>query len=66
MGMMQLREVRPTVGLMATTPLVRAGPMMLVSVSVPKARGTMLVETETALPPLLPAGKSSVAVPGRW
>jgi hypothetical protein len=49
------REVRPTVGLIPTTPLARAGPMILVSVSVPKASGTMFVETETALPLLEPS-----------
>lgn len=49
-------EVRPTVGLMPTTPLIFAGPMIEVSVSVPKDNGTMLAETDIAEPELDPAG----------
>ncbi len=47
--------MRPTVGLMAVTPLTIPGLMTEQSVSVPKARGTMFAETLTALPELLPS-----------
>jgi len=44
------------VGLIPTTPLHEAGPMMDVSVSEPNAKGTMFAETATADPELEPSG----------
>lgn len=53
-------EVRPTVGLMPTIPLMLAGPMIDVSVSVPNDKGTRFAETATALPELEPTYIRSV------
>lgn len=54
-GITPARDVRPTVGLMPTIPLTMAGQITDVSVSVPKAIGTILLETETAEPELEPS-----------
>ncbi len=54
LGITPALEVSPTVGLIPTTPLMLAGPMIEVSVSVPIERGTMFAETATALPELDP------------
>ena len=53
-GMTPVLEVKPTVGLIPTTPLILAGPMIEVSVSVPNARGTIFADTATADPELDP------------
>lgn len=55
------REVRPTVGLMATTPVAIPGLITLQSVSVPNAIGTMFAETDAALPELLPSGRFGIS-----
>ena len=48
-------DVSPTVGFILTTPLIDAGPMIDVSVSVPYERSTMFAETVTAEPQLEPS-----------
>ncbi len=53
--MTPLRDVSPTVGLIPTTPLFEAGPIIEVSVSVPNDNGTMFAETATAEPELEPS-----------
>ena len=53
-------DVSPTVGFIPTMPLIDAGPMIDVSVSVPKDTGTMFAETATAEPELEPSGIVSV------
>lgn len=58
MGMTPDLDVSPTVGLMPTTPLMLAGPIIDVSVSVPKAIGTTFAATETAEPELEPSVRS--------
>lgn len=60
MGMTPALEVSPTVGFIPTMPLIDAGPMIEVSVSVPKDRDTMFAETATAEPELEPSGNISV------
>src|SRR5215470_18155065 len=54
MGTTPPRLVRPTVGLMPTTPLTFAGQTMLPSVSVPSPTAVRLAETETPEPVLEP------------
>lgn len=54
-GMTRFLDVSPTVGLMPTIPLIEAGPMIEVSVSVPNDKGTMFAETATAEPELEPS-----------
>ena len=49
-------DVSPTVGFIPTIPLIDAGPIIDVSVSVPNDRGTMFAETATAEPELEPSG----------
>jgi len=55
-GIIPLREMRPTVGLMPTTPLVTAGQMIEPFVSVPTAAAQRFAETETPEPELEPHG----------
>src|SRR6185436_2921477 len=55
-GMMPLRETRPTVGFRPTTPLVTAGEMIEPFVSLPIATGTRFAETATPEPELEPLG----------
>lgn len=50
------REVRPTVGLIPTTPFLSAGLITLPSVSVPKEKVIRLAPTADALPEELPPG----------
>ena len=57
------RDVSPTVGFIPTMPLIDAGPMIDVSVSVPKDMGTMFAETATAEPELEPSEIISVDGP---
>src|SRR6202011_3487465 len=59
MGMTPARLVRPTVGLMPTTPLVEAGLRIEPSVSVPRETVTRLADTATADPELEPLGVRS-------
>src|SRR6266581_7065580 len=54
MGITPARLVRPTVGLMPTTPLTFAGQTMLPSVSVPMLTAAKLAATATADPVLEP------------
>src|SRR5215472_11677943 len=56
MGTTPARLVRPTVGLMPTTPLALAGQTMLPSVSVPSDTALKLAETAAADPELEPHG----------
>src|SRR5215471_2984316 len=56
MGTMPARLVRPTVGLMPTTPLAFAGQTMLPSVSVPNETAAKLDETAAPEPELEPHG----------
>src|SRR5215471_1743183 len=56
MGTTPARLVRPTVGLMPTTPLALAGQTMLPSVSVPNDTVAKLAETAAAEPELEPHG----------
>src|SRR5579862_2382698 len=56
MGTTPARLVRPTVGLMPTTPLACAGQMMDPSVSVPIAAAARLADVATAEPELEPLG----------
>src|SRR5215470_16328377 len=56
MGTTPARLVRPTVGLMPTTPLALAGQTMLPSVSVPSDTAVKLAETAAADPELEPHG----------
>ena len=58
-GTTPLREVKPTVGLIPTTPLINAGPITEVSVSVPRDMGTRFADTATAEPPLEPTSHLS-------
>ena len=54
-GITPFLDVKPTVGLTPPTPFIEAGPMIEVSVSVPKDKGTILVDTATAEPELEPS-----------
>src|SRR6516225_725401 len=56
MGTMPARLVRPTVGLMPTTPLAFAGQTMLPSVSVPNETAAKFDDTPAAEPELEPQG----------
>src|SRR6266571_3727352 len=58
-GTTPARLVRPTVGLMPTTPLALAGQTMEPSVSVPMATAHRLADTATADPELEPHGLRS-------
>src|SRR5262245_24097833 len=60
-GTTPARLVRPTVGLMPTTPLALAGQTMLPSVSVPSATVARFAETDAADPELDPHGLRSIA-----
>ena len=57
MGITPFLEVSPGVGLIPTTPLIIAGPIIEESVSVPKLTGTILADTATAEPALEPTTK---------
>src|SRR5918911_751182 len=59
MGITPSRLVRPTVGLMPTTPLAEDGLMIEPSVSVPSAATHRLADTATAEPELDPPGLRS-------
>src|SRR4051812_33184042 len=59
MGMTPARLVRPTVGLMPTTPLLFAGQTIEPSVSVPRPAAARLAATEAPEPELLPHGLRS-------
>src|ERR1700733_10685467 len=59
-GTMLARLVRPTVGLIPTTPLALAGQTMLPSVSVPKDTAAKFEETAAAEPELDPQGLRSM------
>src|SRR5687767_8729746 len=56
MGMIPLLEIRPSVGLIPTTPLFTAGQMIEPFVSVPTAAAARLAETATPEPELDPHG----------
>ena len=58
-GTTPARLVRPTVGLMPTTPLAFAGQTMLPSVSVPIDTAAKLAETAAPEPELEPQGLRS-------
>src|SRR5687767_3492379 len=55
-GMIPLREISPSVGLMPTTPFVTAGQIMDPLVSVPTAATARLADTATPDPELDPQG----------
>ena len=59
MGTTPARLVRPTVGLMPTTPLAFAGQTILPSVSVPKDSAAKLADSAAAEPALEPQGLRS-------
>src|ERR1700737_3387360 len=59
-GTMPARLVRPTVGLMPTTPLALAGQTMLPSVSVPNDTAEKFEETAAPDPALDPQGLRSM------
>src|SRR5436853_2522091 len=61
MGTTPARLVRPTVGLIATTPLTPAGETMLPSVSVPSETAVRLAEVAAADPELEPLGLRAMA-----
>ena len=58
-GMTPFLDVSPTVGLIPTTEFMRDGPVIEVSVSVPRAKGTIFAETATADPELEPTATIS-------
>src|SRR5580692_7508002 len=58
-GTTPARLVRPTVGLMPTTPLALAGQTILPSVSVPKETAVKLADTAAPEPELEPQGLRS-------
>src|SRR5512142_735224 len=60
MGTTPARLVRPTVGLIATTPLALPGHTMLPSVSEPKPTAVRPADTEAAEPELEPHGLRSI------
>jgi hypothetical protein len=55
-GIIPLRETRPTVGLIPTTPFVTDGQMIEPFVSVPTAAAHRFAETDTPEPELEPHG----------
>src|SRR5438105_15450994 len=59
-GTTPARLVRPTVGLIPTTPLALAGQTMLPSVSVPSETALKLADTAAAEPELEPHGLRSI------
>src|ERR1017187_4769357 len=59
MGTTPARLVRPTVGLIATTPLALPGQTMLPSVSLPKETAAKFAEAAAAEPALEPQGLRS-------
>ena len=61
MGMMPVAGMRPSVGLIPTTPLVEAGHTMEPSVSVPMASAHRLAETAAPDPELEPQALRSSA-----
>src|SRR5689334_21770429 len=62
MGTTPARLVRPTVGLIAATPLELAGETMLPSVSLPSDTAVKLAEVAAADPELNPLGLRSIAL----
>src|SRR5262249_60217268 len=61
MGTTPPRLVRPTVGLIPTTPLLFAGQTMLPSVSVPRPAAQKFEDAEAPEPELEPQGLRSIA-----
>lgn len=61
LGITPSLDVSLSDGLNPTIPLVLAGPIIDVSVSVPNERGTMFAETATALPELDPTANTSAS-----
>src|SRR5690606_8946336 len=59
MGMMPLRPIRPTVGLIPTSPVIAAGQITLPSVSVPTPAAARLAAIAAPVPLLEPHGLRS-------